>query len=237
MNGPFARTLVAVLFSLAGILAVAGGIALGILTLIDPDFKLLPHLERAWILMLAGFVFLSVFYVAARVGESAGAPVAAAQPAPEPGRAEPGKPAPAAPPTAMKGPDAATLLSQMRTYIGIEMWDLALDKANEIVAKFPQSAEADAVSRNINELRWKAEPKPPPASAPPPESRSKDGARKMLQHVRTYMELEMWELARARAHEAARQEPESEEAAEAARLIVEIGRRAAIAEPRTIVEP
>jgi len=238
------RILFLVLFSVGGVLAVGGGLALGVVNLVDPDLRMLPHVEHAWTMVMAGFFFMAVLYVAARTAEPAAPePAAVPAPAPQPAAVEKAPEPPPAPAPVEGAPDAATALQQMRTYISLETWDLALQKAEEILKRFAGSPEADAVSRTINELRWKAEPKPAPtspvaqAAAREAQMAKKEEARRMLQHVRTYIDLEMWDLARAKAHEIAKVDPESAEAAEAAKILVDIEKRTAPAEPRTIIEP
>jgi len=91
------------------------------------------------------------------------------------------------------------------------------------------------VSRQINDLRWKAEPKfvaPASSSASPvlkvaaSQPKGREALPRELQHVRTYVELEMWELARQRATAIAAEFPDAPEAAEARRLLAEIEAKA-----------
>ncbi len=230
------RSIVTGLALVGGVLAVAGGVALGAFTLVNPKHWMLPQLEHAWILAVGGLLFATVFALAARVSapsapDGAAAPHAIATPV-----APPAAVAPA--PVMQKGAaDAATALQQMRTYIGIEMWDLALDKADEILARWPGTTEAETVSKNINELRWKAEPKPAPSSPPAkPDTRRHEEATKMIQHVRTYMDLEMWDLAKERALAIAKLDPNGPDAESAGHLLVEINEKSKRAQQRTIVE-
>src|SRR5207248_5081326 len=90
------------------------------------------------------------------------------------------------------------LYHEMKTYIDLEMWELALEKATAIVENHAGTKEAELVSRNLNELRWKAEPKFVAAHAPLTADQEKQmrekGLAAMYNHVKTYMDLEMWEL-------------------------------------------
>ncbi len=103
----------------------------------------------------------------------------------------------------------------MKTYIDLEMWELALEKANAILKDFPGTREAELVQKNLAELRWKAEPKfvsmkEPMTAVQEKELRDK-GLAQMYQHVRTYMDLEMWELARQKAITILRNFPDAPE--------------------------
>lgn len=210
------RGLFVTLLALGGVIAAGGGVALGVWTIVDPTATARPTFEHAWLLALGGFSFAALFGLTLR-WTRVPAPPASKAPAPAPA---PEKPA--------ETPDAPALLQQMRTHVGLEMWDLALEKANEILERFPGTPQAEIVERNMHELRWKAEPKPAPPTPPAsPAPQRKDELRKRLQHIRTYMELEMWDLARQKAVELAKADPESEEATEAGRLVVEIENRTA----------
>jgi outer membrane protein assembly factor BamD (BamD/ComL family) len=118
----------------------------------------------------------------------------------------------------------------MRTFVDLEMWELALEKANAIVKDFPGSREAELVSRNLNEIRWKAEPKfvaqTAPLSADQERELREKGLTAMLQHVRTYMDLEMWELARQKALALIKAFPDSPEAAELMKVLETLERKA-----------
>src|SRR5437773_2363760 len=128
------------------LLAVVGGAAIGIGTIIDPQMEILPRLERGYRHIVFGFLFLTLFAVAsvlidalARAGKSAEAP--APEPAPAPAAAAEAKPE-------MPGPSRLEgLYHEMKTYIDLEMWELALEKASAIVEQHPGTKEAELVSR------------------------------------------------------------------------------------------
>jgi hypothetical protein len=119
----------------------------------------------------------------------------------------------------------------MRTYIDLEMWELALDKAGYILGKFPGTNEAELVSKNLPEIKWKVET----AAGAPAKALSTSEARQlqrqgladMLRHVKTYCDLGMWELARQKAITIMKSFPDSAEADELAKLYPEIERKAA----------
>ena len=165
-------------------------------------------------------------------------------PAAPPGPATPPEPLPAFPPlpvaparppepVAEKKADPsrlAGLYHEMKTYIDLEMWELAFEKATAIVENHAGTKEAELVSRNLNELRWKAEPKfvAPHAPITPVEERQlrEKGLAAMYNHVKTYMDLEMWELARQKAVAILKSFPDSPEAAELMKSFETIERKA-----------
>lgn len=53
--------------------------------------------------------------------------------------------------------EAKQALDAVKTYIDLEMWVLALNKADEIIARFPFSPEADKLRKNIDHIRKKVE--------------------------------------------------------------------------------
>jgi beta-galactosidase GanA len=118
----------------------------------------------------------------------------------------------------------------MKTYIDLEMWELALEKATSIVEQFPGTKEAELVSRNLNELRWKAEPKFVAPHAPITADQEKQlrekGLAAMYNHVKTYMDLEMWELARQKAVAIMKSFPDSPEATELMKVYENIEKKA-----------
>jgi hypothetical protein len=126
----------------------------------------------------------------------------------------------------------------MKTYIDLEMWELALEKATAIVEKHPGSKEAELVSRNLNELRWKAEPKFVAPHAPITADQEKQlrekGLAAMYNHVKTYMDLEMWELARQKAVAIMKSFPDSPEAAELMKVYETIEKKAREAVTATV---
>lgn len=127
-------------------------------------------------------------------------------------------------------PDLKTAYDQMRTYIDLEMWELALDKAGYILGKFPGTNEAELVSKNLPEIKWKVETAAAPSKQLTPADEKqlqKKGLADMLHHVKTYCDLGMWELARQKAITIMKSFPNSPEADELAKLYPEIERKAA----------
>ena len=119
---------------------------------------------------------------------------------------------------------------QLKTYIDLEMWELALDRAEHILRNYPETKEATAIRRNINDLRWKAEPKfvdrkQNTVSEAEERRLKEEGMSRFVQHIRTYMELEMWELAKQKASAFMKSFPESEAAKEVAKLWPQIESR------------
>ena len=226
------------------LLAIIGGGAIGICTIIDPSMEILRRLEPGYRHIVFGFAFLTLFAVASslidalsRVGRPAPRPVP--EPLPEPAPAAP--PVPAAP-SAPARPDPSrldALYHEMKTYIDLEMWELAMEKANVIVQKFPGTKEADLVSRNLNELRWKAEPKFVAAHAPITADQEKQmrekGLAAMYNHVKTYMDLDMWELARQKAVAIMKSFPDSPESMELMKVYETIEKKAKAAVPAPTV--
>jgi len=214
------------------LLATVGGAAIGLCTMIDPELTLLPRLEKGYHQIVFGFAFLSLFAVASSVIDAlarVGKPAAAPEPVPSPAAPV----AAAAPPPAPPKPDPSKLdavYHEMKTYIDLEMWELAMEKANLIVEKYPGTKEAELVSRNLNELRWKAEPKFVAAHAPITADQEKQmrekGLAAMYNHVKTYMDLEMWELARQKAVAIMKSFPESAEAGELMKIYEMIEKKA-----------
>ncbi len=127
-------------------------------------------------------------------------------------------------------PDLKTAFEQMRTYIDLEMWELALDKASFILGKWPGTNEAELVSKNLPEIRWKVESKPSPDRLSSAEQRElqQKGLAELVRHVKTYGELGMWELARQKAITLMKSFPDSTEANELARTFPEIEKKAAL---------
>src|SRR5262245_31216508 len=213
------------------LLAVVGGGAIGIVTIIDPQMEILPRLERGYREIVFGFLFLTLFAVASSLLEAL-ARTAKPAPAIEP---EPA-PAPVAPVVAEPkvekptSPRLESLYHEMKTYIDLEMWELALEKATAIVENHPGTKEAELVSKNMNELRWKAEPKFVSAHAPITADEEKQlrekGLAAMYNHVKTYMDLDMWELARQKAVAIMKSFPDSPEAIELMKIYETIEKRA-----------
>jgi len=212
------------------LLAVVGGAAIGIGTIVDPQMEILPRLERGYRQIVFGFLFLTLFAVAsilidalARTAKPAAAPAPEPLPVPPPPAAQvkPEKPA---------APRLEGLYHEMKTYIDLEMWELALEKATAIVDRYPGTKEAELVSRNLNELRWKAEPKFVAAHAPITADQEKQlrekGLAAMYNHAKTYMDLEMWELARQKAVAIMKSFPDSPEAAELMKVYETIEKKA-----------
>ena len=203
---------------IGAVVAIVGGVAIGALHVIDSDMAILKRVETGYRHTLFGFLFLTLFAVGSTL-------ISALSEAPKPAPAEtppvpetaPGAAAaPPSPEPARSGLDAR--YHEMKTYIDLEMWELALEKATAILQDFPGTREAELVQKNMAELRWKAEPKfvaktEPLTAVQEKELRNK-GLAQMYQHVRTYMDLEMWELARQKAVAIMRNFPDSPEAGE-----------------------
>jgi hypothetical protein len=223
------------------LLAIIGGGAIGICTFIDPSMEILRRLEPGYHHIVFGFAFLTLFAVASSVIDAlsrVGRPAAPRVPEPAPA------PVPVAPPPAASVPPPAPkpdptrldgLYHEMKTYIDLEMWELAMEKANVIVEKYPGTKEADLVSRNLNELRWKAEPKFVASHAPITADQEKQmrekGLAAMYNHVKTYMDLDMWELARQKAVAIMKSFPDSPESMELMKVYETIEKKAKAALP------
>jgi len=212
------------------LLAVVGGAAIGIGTIVDPQMEILPRLERGYRQIVFGFLFLTLFAVASALLEAL---ARATKPAPAPEPDPLPLPVPVASDVLAAKPAAPRLeglYHEMKTYIDLEMWELALEKATAIVDKHPGTKEAELVSRNLNELRWKAEPKFVAAHAPITADQEKQlrekGLAAMYNHVKTYMDLEMWELARQKAVAIMKSFPDSPEAAELMKVYETIEKKA-----------
>lgn len=231
---------------MGALLAVIGGGAIGVCTYIDPNMEVLRRIEQGYQRIIFGFVFLTLFAVASSVIDTLGR-VARPAPAPEPAPA-PAPVVPAVPePAPAKQVDPARLVGlyhEMKTYIDLEMWELAMEKATLIVEQYPGTKEAELVSRNLNELRWKAEPKFVAAHGhaplgPTEEKRLREkGLAAMYNHVKTYMDLDMWELARQKAVAILKSFPDSPEAVELMKVYETIERKAkAAVEPAKVESP
>jgi hypothetical protein len=222
------------------ILAIVGGGAIGVCTMIDPTMEILKRLDAGYQHVIFGFGFLTLFAVASSVIDAL-ARVGRAAPGFEPLRAAAPIATPVAvPPPAAPKPDPSKLdavYHEMKTYIDLEMWELAVEKANLIVEKFPGTKEAELVSRNLNELRWKAEPKFVSTHAPITADQEKQlrekGLAAMYNHVKTYMDLEMWELARQKALAIMKSFPDSPESVELMKIYETIEKKAKSAVPAT----
>lgn len=214
--------------------ALVGGAAIGIVTMIEPQMELLPRLELGYRQILLGFGWAGLLAVGATLIDMMGR---IGRPAPPPA-AVPFTPAAPAGQASGDGPAAKPLETrrleevyhEMKTYIDLEMWELALEKANLIVQDHPASKEAELVSRNLNELRWKAEPKFVAAHAPITADQEKalreKGLAAMYNHVKTYMDLEMWELARQKSVAIMKSFPDSPEANELMKVYEMIEKKA-----------
>ena len=217
-------------FLIAGaLLAVVGGGAIGVVTMVDPQMELLPRIEQGYRHIVFGFAFLTLFAVASALIETLsriGKPAPASEPLPLPAPAAASEAKPASAPASK----LEALYHEMKTYIDLEMWELALEKATLIVQDHAGTKEADLVSRNLNELRWKAEPKFVAAHAPITADQEKQlrekGLAAMYNHVKTYMDLEMWELARQKAVAILKSFPDSAEAVELMKVYETIEKKA-----------
>src|SRR6185295_8779229 len=211
------------------LLAVVGGAAIGIGTMIDPQMEILPRVERGYRHIIFGFLFLTLFAVASALLEAlARATRPAEAPAPEP--IVPPALAADAKPVKSGSSRLESLYHEMKTYIDLEMWELALEKATLIVENHAGTKEAELVSRNLNELRWKAEPKfvapHAPITADVEKQLREKGLAAMYNHVKTYMDLEMWELARQKAVAIMKSFPDSPEAVELMKVYEMIEKKA-----------
>jgi len=229
------------LLIVGALLSVVGGAAIGIVTIIDPQMELLPRLERGYREIVFGFLFLTLFAVASSLLEAL---ARAPRPAPAP------EPVPVPPPAApavvelkveKRAPSRLdALYHEMKTYIDLEMWELALEKATAIVQHHPGTKEAELVSKNMGELRWKAEPKFVAAHAPISADEEKQlrekGLAAMYNHVKTYMDLDMWELARQKAVAIMKSFPDSPEAIELMKIYETIEKKAKAAMTPAVAE-
>jgi hypothetical protein len=214
---------------IGAVVAIVGGVAIGALHVLDSEMPVLKRVETGYRHVLFGFLFLTLFAVGSTL-------IAALS---EPRKEAPAEapPLPAAVPEPVAAPSPEPVRSgldaryhEMKTYIDLEMWELALEKATAILQDFPGTREADLVQKNMAELRWKAEPKfvaktEPLTAVQEKELRNK-GLAQMYQHVRTYMDLEMWELARQKAITILRNFPDSPEAVELTKVFEMLERKA-----------
>ncbi|HZE96858.1 MAG TPA: tetratricopeptide repeat protein [Planctomycetota bacterium] len=223
------------------LLAIVGGGAIGICTFIDPNMEILARLDQGYRHIVFGFLFLTVFALASSILEALGrVPKPVPAPEPLPAAVLPhAEPAPAVAPSAQKTDPAKldALYHEMKTYIDLEMWELAMEKANRVVKEYPGTKEAERVASNLNELRWKAEPKYMAQQAPITADQEKQlrekGLAAMYNHVKTYMDLDMWELARQKAVAILKSFPDSPEAGELMKMYetIEKKARAAVSAP------
>jgi hypothetical protein len=238
------RTLFQAALCVGSLLAIIGGGAIGICTMVDPSLEILKRLEPGYHHIIFAFGFVALFAVASSIVDALGR-VGKPAPAPEPAPAAPVAAVPAAPAVKPK-PEAGkldALYHEMKTYIDLEMWELAVEKATLIVEQHPGTKEAELISRNLNELRWKAEPKYAAAQVPISADQEKQlrekGLAAMYNHVKTYMDLEMWELARQKAVSIMKSFPDSPESVELMKIYETIekkARAAATAVPAPVAE-
>jgi len=216
---------------LGAALAIIGGAVIGILHFADPGTRLLPQIEAGYRHILFGFLFCTLFSVVAALLEALARGKGGTGEAPAPAAPQP---AAAAAPRAA-APGLAALYHEMKTFVDLEMWELALEKANAIVKDYPGSREAEMVSKNLNEIRWKAEPKFVAQQAPLTPDQEKElrdkGLAEMFRHVQTYIDLEMWELARQKAITIMKGFPESAEAINLMKIYDTIEKKAREAPP------
>jgi len=221
-----ARPVFQALLGFGAIVAILGGSSIGVLHVAAPDLHLLPQIEAGYRHVVFGFLFMMLFVVASELVETLSR---VSRKAPEP--AAPPPAAPVAPAETAKSKSALeAVYHEMKTYVDLEMWELALEKANLLLKEFPGTREADLVARSLNELRWKAEPKfvgkQEPISADQEKQLREKGLAQMYQHVKTYMDLEMWELARQKAVAIMRNFPESPESIELMKVFDTIEKKA-----------
>jgi hypothetical protein len=222
-----------VLLGFGATVAVLGGAAIGVLHVAAPELRLLSQIERGYHHVVFGFLFMALLVVAGALLDA----LARREPA---GSGPREAPVPAAAETAKPRSALEACCHEMRTYVDLEMWELAVEKANLILKEYPGSREAELVAKSINELRWKAEPKyvaqAEPLSADQEKQLREKGLAQMYQHVKTYMDLEMWELARQKAVAIMKNFPESTEAIELMKIFDTIEKKArqtvAAGEPR-----
>lgn len=208
------------------LMALAGALAIAIIRAVDRGMAALAALENTYIALMAGFILFAILACAYAAVERAG-------------RGAPEEPAPPPPPEpekkiepALAPADLSTTFKQMKTFIDLEMWELALEKANDVRKRFPESRESQIVARHMNDLKWKAEPKfvaqgHGSMTADQERTLQSKGLAAMLQHVKTYMELEMWELAREKAVTIMKNFPDSKEANELVPLFPAIEKKCA----------
>ncbi len=212
-----------ILLGFGATIAVLGGASIGVLHVAAPELRLLPQIEVGYRHVVFGFLFMTLFVVAASLIDAL-ARREPEEPAPGPAAA----PAPAE--TAKPRSALEARCHEMRTYVDLEMWELAVEKANLILKEYPGTREAELVAKNINELRWKAEPKyvsqEEPLSADQEKQLREKGLAQMYQHVKTYMDLEMWELARQKAVAIMKNFPESPESIELMKVFDTIEKKA-----------
>ena len=209
--------------ALGAALAIIGGATLATLHLVNPSIHYIPRIEEAYRHLMFGFFFLTMFSVAAVLVGALG------RATPPPPRKDPPAvpvmevptPAPVGKPAPPKS-DLKKLYHEMKSYVELESWELAVEKANQIIHEHPGTDEAELVERNINELKWKAEPKflseGGKTTLEHERKLREKGLAQMLQHVRTYMDLEMWELARQKSLLVIKNFPDTPEAEELTRL-------------------
>ena len=211
----------------AGVIAVLLGFAM------DPPW--LSSLMEAWLAAMAGFFVLGLFglFAAAieRLTLRPAAPDTSLPESPLPRQETEKQPKAAAEKAGESKLPLADLTRQVRTYIDLEMWELAHVTAREILSRFPSAPIAGTLSRNLNELRWKAEPKfvdqkSASGASPSASERNKvgEGLDQAVEQVKTYMELEMWELARQKTHSVMKHFPDTPQSDKLAKWYPEIDR-------------
>lgn len=207
---------------LGAMLAVLGGGVVAYFLAFAPEHPLLHRILPSYLAVMGGVLLLGILGL---LGSAIEALLRAPQ-TPAPGEIADNAVSQKSAPVLTES-ELPTLFEQVKTYVDLEMWELAYDKARQVMRLHPNSHEADVLSRNINELRWKAEPK---FVTQPEVKISNDdeklllgrGLDQMLDHVKTYMELEMWELARQKALAIMKNFPESPQSDDIARLFPEI---------------
>ncbi len=200
-----------------GVLGLAGGLGLSVLVVVWPGEHWVSLVALSYGASMSGFLLFGIFGL---IASSLVPRLTPPLPRPAPvKRAKPGR-----------GSELPTLFQQVKTYIDLEMWELAHDKARDVIRRFPDSREATLLNRNLNELRWKAEPKflseeQTAISREEEKELIERGLNQLLETVKTYMELEMWDLARQKAVAIMKNYPETGPSTEVARLFATIDRK------------
>jgi hypothetical protein len=122
-------------------------------------------------------------------------------------RVEAAKPEPEAAPslrttqqTKLTRGSAAELFSTVQAYLDLEMFSHAEQAARELLERFPRSLESIEINKRYREIKWLADSS---ESGPRMSKESierivgvSEGERKQLfENIKTYIEMEMWDIA------------------------------------------